>query len=234
MYLGKDVLTRASLNVLLKYIDRGHIEYVSALPTTNIKHCFYFVTVDQSLWFYDEAIPVWREVGGNPIIRVDELPSSNFKKDKLYLMEHFYAIETRYSPKEIPLQTIEATVAGLVINGILHTWDDVLADLTFYMTYIKEDSEGRIYKYHATVGVDIGVTKMCYNHPGALDGVYAFYNNAWHNLSGGAGSVDATLNTIVIEGDKTSLDYKIFWSGTQAQYDAITTKNPYTLYLITD
>ena len=42
------------------------------------------------------------------------------------------------------------------------------------------------------------------------------------------------VNSVTLSGDKTSSDLKVIWKGTQAQYDAIVTKDPETIYFITD
>ena len=42
------------------------------------------------------------------------------------------------------------------------------------------------------------------------------------------------INSVTLSGDKSSSDLKIVWQGTQAQYDLILTKDPDTMYFITD
>ena len=42
------------------------------------------------------------------------------------------------------------------------------------------------------------------------------------------------VNSVTLSGDKTSSDLNVIWKGTQAQYDAIVTKDPETIYFITD
>ena len=42
------------------------------------------------------------------------------------------------------------------------------------------------------------------------------------------------VNSVTLSGDKSSSDLGIVWQGTQAQYDLIATKDPNTMYFITD
>ena len=71
---------------------------------------------------------------------------------------------------------------------------------------------------------------------------YDSSSSKWVNGTGGGGGVsdyeDLTnkpqVNGVTLSGDKDSEDLGIVWEGTQAQYDAILTKDPNTTYYITD
>ena len=65
--------------------------------------------------------------------------------------------------------------------------------------------------------------------------------DAIDELADGVGAIDydnlsdkPQVNGVTLSGDKDSQDLGVVWQGTQAQYDAITTKDANTVYFITD
>lgn len=70
---------------------------------------------------------------------------------------------------------------------------------------------------------------------------YDAANDEWKNSDVGGGTSDyqdldnkPQINGITLSGNKTAEDLNLTWVGTQAQYDAIVSKNPAVLYFITD
>ena len=125
------------------------------------------------------------------------------------------------------------------------------APLANTMYYVGPDSEGiyLVYLYDSLLNrIDLGESVQRLYEPGDAiridegnNKIHVRYDDRTLEINSegelaviAADNTTAYMNGHLLDSESTSVNTDIIWRGTQAQYDAITTKNPNTVYFIED